>query len=70
MPETPVTQVTLYEVGLRDGLQNEAARLPVDAKVRLVESIAASGLRRIEIGSFVRPEWIPQLADTDEILRV
>ncbi len=61
--------VTLYEVGPRDGLQNEAARLPVDAKLRLIEAIAAAGLSRIEVGSFVRADWIPQLADTDEVAR-
>ena len=62
-------QVTLYEVGPRDGLQNETARLPVSDKLRLLEKLAASGLRRIELGSFVRPDWIPQLADTDELAR-
>ena len=61
--------VTLYEVGPRDGLQNEAARLPVESKSRLIEAIAAAGLRRIEVGSFVRADWIPQLADTDEVAR-
>ncbi|MCA1828611.1 MAG: hydroxymethylglutaryl-CoA lyase [Myxococcales bacterium] len=60
-------RVTLYEVGPRDGLQNEAAQLPVDDKVRLIEKLAAAGLSRIEIGSFVRPDWIPQLADTDKL---
>jgi hydroxymethylglutaryl-CoA lyase len=58
-------RVTLYEVGPRDGLQNEAARLLVDDKLRLVTALADAGLTRIEIGSFVRPDWIPQLADTD-----
>ena len=58
-------RVTLVEVGPRDGLQNEATRLPVDAKVRLIAALAAAGLTRIEVGSFVRPDWIPQLADTD-----
>ena len=61
------SRVTIHEVGPRDGLQNESARLPVDAKVRLVEALAGAGLSRIEIGSFVRAEWIPQLADTDEV---
>ena len=60
-------RVTLYEVGPRDGLQNEAARLPVEAKVRLINALAEAGLHRIEIGSFVRPDWIPQLADTDQV---
>ena len=58
-------RVTLVEVGPRDGLQNEAAQLPVDAKVRLIAALARSGLSRIEVGSFVRPDWIPQLAETD-----
>ena len=58
-------RVTLYEVGPRDGLQNEAARLPVGAKVRLIAALADAGLKRIEVGSFVRPDWIPQLAETD-----
>jgi hydroxymethylglutaryl-CoA lyase len=63
------SRVTIYEVGPRDGLQNESASLPVEAKVRLVEALAASGLSRIEVGSFVRADWIPQLADTEEVAR-
>src|SRR6266478_3287901 len=62
-------RVTIYEVGPRDGLQNESANLSVDARLRLIEALAGAGLRRIEIGSFVRPDWIPQLADTDEVAR-
>jgi hydroxymethylglutaryl-CoA lyase len=61
------TRVTLYEVGPRDGLQNESAKLTLDARLRLVEALADAGLKRIEIGSFVRPDWIPQLADTDDL---
>jgi hydroxymethylglutaryl-CoA lyase len=63
------SRVTLYEVGPRDGLQNESANLSIDARIRLVEALADAGLERIEIGSFVRPDWIPQLADTDELAR-
>jgi len=63
------SRVTVYEVGPRDGLQNESARLPVEAKVKLVEALAATGLSRIEVGSFVRADWIPQLADTEEVAR-
>jgi hydroxymethylglutaryl-CoA lyase len=62
-------RVTLVEVGPRDGLQNEPVRLGVDAKVRLIAALVAAGLQRIEVGSFVRPDWIPQLADTDEVAR-
>ena len=60
-------QVTLYEVGPRDGLQNESALVPVGDKLHLIAALAGAGLSRIEIGSFVRPDWIPQLADTDQV---
>jgi hydroxymethylglutaryl-CoA lyase len=63
------SRVSLYEVGPRDGLQNESARLSIEARIRLLEALADAGLKRIEIGSFVRPDWIPQLADTDELAR-
>ena len=62
-------RVSIYEVGPRDGLQNERVNLSVDAKLRLLEALAGTGLSRIELGSFVRPDWIPQLADTDELAR-
>jgi len=61
--------VTLYEVGPRDGLQNEPEVVSSDAKVELVTRLADAGLRRIEVTSFVSPEWIPQLADGDEVAR-
>jgi len=63
------SRVTIYEVGPRDGLQNESANLPVESKLRLIAALAEAGLSRIELGSFVRPDWIPQLADTDEVAR-
>ncbi len=50
----------IFEVGPRDGLQNEAASVPVAAKVSLIESLAVAGLRHIECGSFVSPKWVPQ----------
>jgi len=59
--------VSLYEVSLRDGLQNENATVPLSGKLRLVDALLASGLRRVEITSFVSPRWIPQLADADEL---
>jgi hydroxymethylglutaryl-CoA lyase len=62
-------RVTLYEVGPRDGLQNESVTLATDDKLRLVEALADAGLTRIELGSFVRPDRIPQLADTGEVAR-
>jgi hydroxymethylglutaryl-CoA lyase len=59
--------VTVYEVGPRDGLQNEAARVTTADKLALVRALAAAGLRRIEATSFVSPRWIPQLADADAL---
>jgi hydroxymethylglutaryl-CoA lyase len=61
--------VTLYEVGPRDGLQNESRMVPTDDKVRLVDALSQTGLRAIEITSFVNPKWIPQLADGAEVSR-
>ncbi len=60
--------VRIYEVGPRDGLQNEAAAIPVEAKLGYIERLAAAGLREIEATSFVSPRAIPQLADADELL--
>ena len=60
--------VTLHEVGPRDGLQNEARIVPTAQKVALLDCLSHSGLRHIEIGSFVSPAWVPQMADTPEIL--
>lgn len=62
-------RVSVYEVSPRDGLQNEAAPIPLDAKVRLVEALIRAGLSRIELTSFVSPRWVPQLADADELCR-
>src|ERR1700750_126985 len=59
-------QVTLYEVGPRDGLQNEARQVPTADKIRFINSLVAAGIRDIEITSFVSPKWIPQLADSSE----
>lgn len=60
-------RVRIYEVGPRDGLQNETAVVPTPDKVRLIEALAAAGLPRIEITSFVNPRWIPPLADADYV---
>ena len=62
-------RVTLYEVGPRDGLQNEARKVPTSDKIALVDALSASGLPCIEISSFVSPKWIPQLADAAEVSR-
>ncbi len=62
-------EVTVYEVGPRDGLQNEARNVPTADKIRFIDALVASGIRSIEITSFVSPKWIPQLADTAEVAR-
>src|SRR5690606_6960305 len=62
-------RVSIVEVSPRDGLQNEAAPIDTDAKLRLVNALVASGLERIELTSFVAPRWIPQLADAEEVAR-
>ncbi|MBX3154970.1 MAG: hydroxymethylglutaryl-CoA lyase [Deltaproteobacteria bacterium] len=61
--------VTIYEVGPRDGLQNEARQVPTADKIRFIDALVASGIRDIEITSFVSPKWIPQLADGAEVSR-
>jgi len=60
--------VRIREVGPRDGFQNEPEVIPTDDKVRLIRMLAASGLRRIEVTSFVRPDVIPQLVDAEQVL--
>lgn len=60
--------VTIVEVGPRDGLQNETVTLPATTKVELVQRLHGAGLRAIEVGSFVRPDRIPQLADSAEVV--
>jgi hydroxymethylglutaryl-CoA lyase len=62
-------EVTIYEVGPRDGLQNEARNVPTADKIRFIDALVASGIRAIEITSFVSPKWIPQLADSAEVAR-
>jgi len=59
--------IQVYEVGPRDGLQNEAARLPTTGKLRLIELLAAARPAAVEVTSFVRPDRIPQLADADAL---
>ncbi|QEC50340.1 hydroxymethylglutaryl-CoA lyase [Baekduia soli] len=62
-------RVLVREVGPRDGFQNEPEVVPTDDKVRLIDALARTGLRRIEVTSFVRADVIPQLADAAEVLR-
>jgi hydroxymethylglutaryl-CoA lyase len=62
-------RVSIREVGPRDGFQNEPDVIPTPEKVRLIDCLARTGLRRLEVTSFVRAEVIPQLADAREVLR-
>jgi hydroxymethylglutaryl-CoA lyase len=61
-------RVELYEVGPRDGLQNETAVVATATKLELIERLVAAGLRTVEATSFVSPKWVPQLADAGELL--
>ena len=61
--------VEIFEVGPRDGLQNEKARIATRDKIALVDCLSAAGFARIEVASFVSPEWVPQMADSAEVLR-
>lgn len=58
----------IYEVGPRDGLQNEAVTLSAEQKQRLIDGLVEAGLRHIEVTSFVHPQAVPQLADADEVM--
>ena len=66
--ETTAPAVTIREVGLRDGLQSIARTLPTAHKLQWLRGAHAAGLREIEVGSFVPPRLLPQLADTGELL--
>lgn len=61
------SDVSIVEVGPRDGLQNESATIPTDVKVAFIDALSVSGLKRIEVTAFVRPDRIPQLADAVEV---
>lgn len=62
------SSVRIVEVGPRDGLQNEKGIIPVDVKVNLIKSLRDAGLKSMEVGSFVRADWVPQMADTAEVI--
>ncbi|MAL79831.1 MAG: hydroxymethylglutaryl-CoA lyase [Sneathiella sp.] len=62
------SRVRIFEVGARDGLQNEKQMVPVDIKVELIERLIDAGVGAIETGSFVSPKWVPQMADTADVM--
>ncbi|MEU3770091.1 hydroxymethylglutaryl-CoA lyase [Amycolatopsis keratiniphila] len=61
-------RVTIWEVGPRDGLQNEKSIVPVEVKLEFLDRLADSGLTTLEATSFVSPKWVPQLADAEQLL--
>ena len=61
-------RVTLFEMGPRDGLQNEAAPIATADKIALVNALSESGLSKIEVTSFVSAKWVPQLSDAAQVM--
>jgi hydroxymethylglutaryl-CoA lyase len=64
-----MANITIHEVGLRDGLQIEEQAVPTERKLEWIGRLAGAGLRMIQVGSFVNPQKVPQMADTDELFR-
>jgi len=64
---TSSRRITVYEVGPRDGLQNEPTPVPASAKVAFINALSAAGAPTIEISAFVNPQWVPQMADAGEV---
>ncbi len=62
------SRVTIYEVGPRDGLQNESAIVPVETKAEFIRRLVGAGLQTVEVTSFVHPRWVPQLADAEQLV--
>ncbi|MFC3571006.1 hydroxymethylglutaryl-CoA lyase [Paracoccus simplex] len=63
-----MTRVEIFEMGPRDGLQNEKRLIPAAEKIALVDLLSQAGFRRIEVTSFVSPKWVPQMADAAEVM--
>ena len=61
-------KVSIYEVGPRDGLQNEKKIIPTNIKVKLINKLSECNFKNIEVGSFVSPRWVPQMADSNKVL--
>ena len=62
------SDITIFEVGPRDGLQNESKGLAVEVKAELIDRLSNCGLSFIEAGSFVSPKYIPQMANSEDVL--
>ncbi len=68
MSSSPKGSVQIVEVGPRDGLQNESRTLSVDARLKFIRHLADAGLKRIEVGAFVSPKWVPQMQNSSELI--
>ncbi|XP_061708683.1 hydroxymethylglutaryl-CoA lyase, mitochondrial isoform X1 [Cydia pomonella] len=66
---TKTSEIRIYEVGVRDGLQNEAKFVPTEIKVELISKLAAAGIKDIESASFVSPKWVKQMSDGAEVMK-
>ena len=64
-----MAKVTIVEMGLRDGLQNEAVHLSVSQRFQLLKRLDEAGLKRVEIGAFVSPKWVPQMSDSGKLVK-
>lgn len=64
---SPVSGVSIFEVGPRDGLQNESLTLPLEDRVAMIQGLLKAGAREVEVGAFVRPDRVPQMADTQAV---
>ncbi len=64
-----MNKVTLVEVGLRDGLQNESTPISIENRLKIASMLQASGLKKIEIGSFVNPKWVPSMAQSEQLTK-
>lgn len=61
-------EVTIIEVGPRDGLQNEKNFVPTETKLQFINKLAGAGIKEMELTSFVSPKWVPQMQDASEIV--
>ncbi|KAJ8735473.1 hypothetical protein PYW07_007093 [Mythimna separata] len=66
---TTVPQIRIYEVGPRDGLQNESKFVPTEIKIELINKLAAAGIKDIESASFVSPKWVKQMSDGVDVMK-
>ena len=61
--------IKIVEVGARDGLQNESKPITVATRIKLIKKLSESGLKHIEVGAFVSPKWVPQMANSDKVVK-